>query len=264
MPIGLGTYAYFWRRSDRMPHPMDAFEMLEDTARLGATVFQFCDYPELEHWDAAQLADVRAAADEYGLALELGTRGIRADHIRRYLALADALGVRLIRTMQNTATDSPGPDEFDGELRPLLLELEAQGVTLALETYEQVATATLVAEIDRLGSDRVGICLDVANVVARLETPQSAVALAAPHVKNLHVKDFAFVRSPGLIGFELTGAELGTGLLDTALLLDSVASAGSEVSRIVEHWLPWQGDSDTTGAVEAHWTGTAVDFLRNQ
>lgn len=264
MRIGLGTYAYFWRRSDRMPAPMSLHDMLEDTAALGGTVFQICDYPEIESWDRAALSDLRAHAETLGVELELGTRGIRREHLNPYLGLAELLGVSLIRTMQNTATDHPGPDEFDAELRQMLDELSDRGVTLALETYEQVATRVLVDEVQRLASPNVGVCLDVANVVARLETQESVIDLAAPHVVNLHIKDFRFRRSPGLIGFELTGAELGTGVLSLDYLMGAVRPDERDIGVIVEHWLPWLGDARKTADVEATWSTAALDRLKRQ
>jgi hypothetical protein len=48
MAIGLSTYAYFWRLSDRVPEPMGLDAMLENTAELGGKVFQICDYPKIE------------------------------------------------------------------------------------------------------------------------------------------------------------------------------------------------------------------------
>jgi hypothetical protein len=35
------------------------------------------------------------------------------------------------------------------------------------------------------------------------------------------------------------------------------------INEIVEHWLPWQGDPDTTVATEVAWTDTALHYLRS-
>ena len=35
------------------------------------------------------------------------------------------------------------------------------------------------------------------------------------------------------------------------------------ISRIVEHWLPWQGDSATTTALEQRWTEHTLSHLRS-
>ncbi len=65
------------------------------------------------------------------------------------------------------------------------------------------------------------MCLDPANCVAALELPRDVVDRDAPYVKNWHVKDFAFTRQDGWVGFNLVGCPLGEGLLD----YDSIAKA---------------------------------------
>ena len=75
-------------------------------------------------------------------------------------------------------------------------------------------SAQLVRIIEAVGSPALGVCLDPANCVAALELPRDVVTTAAPHVKNWHVKDFAFTRQAGWVGFNLVGCPLGEGLLD--------------------------------------------------
>jgi L-ribulose-5-phosphate 3-epimerase UlaE len=99
--------------------------------------------------------------------------------------------------------------------------------------------------------------------VAALETPAYVIRLTAPHVKNIHVKDFHFTRQDGWVGFSLTGAPLGTGQLDYQLLVDTVRPADRNISRIIEHWLPWQGEPATTVALEQQWTEHNLDYLRS-
>src|SRR5699024_8552514 len=78
------------------------------------------------------------------------------------------------------------------ELRRTLPRLESTGITLALETYEQVPTPVLLEVITALDSPFVGVCLDPANCVSALEHPKQVVESCASHTVNLHVKDFAF------------------------------------------------------------------------
>ena len=44
MAIGLSTYAFFWRISERVEHPLTLHEMLEHTHDSGCSVLQICDY----------------------------------------------------------------------------------------------------------------------------------------------------------------------------------------------------------------------------
>ncbi|GAA3968670.1 TIM barrel protein [Streptomyces marokkonensis] len=269
MAYGISTYAYFWRISDRAPRPMSLTAMLRDTAELGGEVFQICDYAPIESYDAARLADVRATADELGLALELGTRGIRPEHLSKYLDMAGELGVTLVRSMLNTADHRPGTTEAAALLAEAVPRYADAGVTLGLETYEQVATDDLVAVVRAVDSPYLGIVLDPGNSVARLERPVDVVAASAPYVVNIHVKDFAFTRRDGWVGFTYAGCPLGEGLLDHDGMIAAVRTArpgDRGINQIVEHWLPWQDEGyEATARLEHQWTQhSIVTLLRSK
>ncbi|MGP2439573.1 sugar phosphate isomerase/epimerase family protein [Streptomyces sp. JW3] len=264
MAYGISTYAYFWRISARAPHPMTLTEMLADTARLGGRVFQICDYAPVESLDAAQLADVRATARDLGIELELGTRGVRPGHLAKYLDLAGELGVTFVRSMLNTADHRPAPDEAVALLKETVPAYAAAGVTLGLETYEQVATDDLVSVVRGVADEHLGIVLDPGNSVARLERPADVVTATAPYVVNIHVKDFAFSRRDGWVGFTYAGCPLGEGLLDYAGMTAAVRAARGDrrINQIVEHWLPWQDDGfDATARLEHQWTQHSINTL---
>jgi sugar phosphate isomerase/epimerase len=260
---GLGTYAFFWQWHPSAAEPLSLEGMLERTAAAGVDRFQICDYPELEQWDGARLDALRATAEGLGVALELGTRGIGERHLARYLRLADRLGATLVRSMLNAGDHRPDRDEAVRLLAAAVPAYASAGVTLALETYEQVPVATLVDVVAAVGSPALGICLDPANCVAALELPMDTVRRTAPHVRNLHVKDFHFTRQDGWVGFSLVGCPLGEGLLPYAEMVALVDPDARGISRIVEHWLPWQGDSATTIALEQRWTEHNLSYLRS-
>lgn len=262
MAIGLSTYCFFWRGSDRVERPLRLVDMVEQTAEAGLRLFQICDSPVLAGLTPTQLRDLRTAADATGVALEVGTRGLQPDHLRHHLRIAEALGARLVRSMWTSGDDRPDRAEAARRVREVLGDFVAQGVTLALETYEQVPTGELLGLVEELDSPALGICLDPGNTVAALENPRDVVERCAPRTVNLHVKDFGFARSPGWVGFELNGRPLGAGLLDLDHLLGTVRPDERGISQVVEHWLPWQVDAATTCATEAAWTQRSVDVLR--
>ncbi|WP_345800363.1 TIM barrel protein [Microbacterium sp. AZCO] len=261
--IGLGTYAFFWQHSDRVPEPLSLQGAFEATRELGVDLFQICDFAPLDAMTDAEIADAAAAARDLGLAVQLGTKGIEPERLARYLRLAEAFDARLVRSMLYGPESRPTLTEASVWLREALPAFEAAGVTLALETYEQVATADLVSLVESFGSPQLGICLDPANVVARLELPRDCVELAADVVANVHVKDFAFARQPGWVGFTYSGARMGDGLHDYSHLLETVRPRDRGIDEIVEHWLPWQGDHETTIRTEREWTRTTIEHLRS-
>ncbi len=261
--IGLGTYAYFWQHSDRAPDPLSLIGAFEDTRAQGVDLFQICDYAPLDSMSDAELRSAASAARDLGLTIELGTKGILPEHLSRYLAFAEIFEARLVRGMLYGPDSRPGLAEAETWLRSSIRAYESAGVTLALETYEQVATADLLGVVERVGSAHLGICLDPANVVARLENPKACVELVAAATRNVHVKDFAFARQPGWVGFTYSGAAMGAGLHDYAHLLATVHPRERGINEIVEHWLPWQDDAQTTIRTEREWTRITLEHLRS-
>lgn len=261
--IGLGTYAFFWQQSDRVDEPLTLQGAFEATRALGVDLFQICDFAPLDAMGDRELRDAAAGARDLGLAIELGTKGIETGRLERYRELAAVFDASLVRTMLHGPDGRPTLEEAAAALRRAMPGYEAAGVTLALETYEQVATDDLVRLVDAVGSPRLGICLDPANVVARLEQPRACVEAAAPVVVNVHVKDFAFARQDGWVGFTYSGARMGSGLHDYRHLRETVRPRERGINEIVEHWLPWQGDPETTVTTERDWTRAAVEYLRS-
>ncbi|MBT2486480.1 MULTISPECIES: sugar phosphate isomerase/epimerase [unclassified Microbacterium] len=261
--IGLGTYAYFWRHSDRALDPLSLVDAFEDTREQGVELFQICDYAPLESMSDALLREAASAARDLGITIELGTKGIAPEHLTRFLEIAEIFDVRLLRSMVYGPDSRPSTTEAETWLRSSIRAFESAGVTLALETYEQMATTDLVGLVERVDSPHLGICLDPANVVARLEQPRICVEQTSALVKNVHVKDFAFARQDGWVGFTYSGTAMGTGMHDYPQLLSAVRPRERGINEIVEHWLPWQSDAETTIRTEREWTRITLEYLRS-
>jgi 3-oxoisoapionate decarboxylase len=262
MTIGLSTYALTWHLTGRAGPPMTAPQMVAHAAGLGATVLQLCDYPPVETMADDELAELRAVAAGHGVTLELGTRGVRPEQLARYLALATKLRAPFVRTMLATADDSPSVGEAAEYLSAHVPAYRDNGTVLGLETYELVSTDDLLRIVEEIGDTTLGICLDPANSVARLEFPADVVRRTAPYVVNLHVKDFAFRRQPGLVGFRLEGAPLGEGLLDYPGIARALGPRAHEITHVVEHWVPWHGSAEATCRAEQTWTRRSIDLMR--
>ncbi|PIJ51572.1 sugar phosphate isomerase [Erwinia sp. OLTSP20] len=264
MAIGLSTYAFFWRASPQVPQPLSLPQMLQQTAALGISLFQICDYPAIETWSDGQLSALRRQADELGITLELGTRGLATDHLRRYLHIAGMLDAKLIRSMLYSATLRPNEQQAFSLIETILPAFERQQVALCLETYEQVKSCLLMTIIQQHPSRYLGICLDPANCVAALELPEQVIENTASRVLNLHVKDFTFSRRDGWVGFTLAGCPLGEGLLDYDAMVARLRPVRQGINQIVEHWLPWQGNAEVTCQLEAAWTRHNIAFLQTK
>jgi sugar phosphate isomerase/epimerase len=264
--IGVSTYAYSHRWDPSGPEPLSLLEMLHDTADLGGEVFQVCDHPDLEALTPDLAAALRGAATDRGLVLETGTRGTGVEHLRRHLRHALALGARTVRSMVFAVVDGvddrPSAPESVARLREVVPEYAAAGVTLGLETYEQIPTTELLGIVEAVDDPHLGIVLDPANCVAALEHPRDVVRRLAHRVVDVHVKDFAFTRRDGWAGFTLASCPLGEGQLDYRDLLDVVQPDPQRVHQVLEHWVLPREDGAATRAVEADWTRRSLRTLQ--
>ena len=262
--VGLSSYAFFWQLSDQVSKPLNIHQVLERTAELGVNLFQVCDYAPLESMTTSELEAVRATADRLGISLELGTKGIHPEHLRKFLHIAGILGASLLRTMFNVPGHSPTAKQAVAIFKEVLPEFEAAGVKIAVETYEQVPTSRILDVIRGVDNPYLGICSDPANTVAALEMPREVIDAVAPYVLNMHIKDFAFTRRDGWVGFTYAGAPLGEGLLDYDYMVSKFQPHHRNINQIVEHWLPWQDSEAETIRLENQWTQHSIEFLRSK
>ncbi|QDP96434.1 sugar phosphate isomerase/epimerase [Microlunatus elymi] len=262
--IGTGTYAYFWRMSDQVDQPISLDDALRDTAAHDLHLFQICDHDPLTTATDQRLDEILKLATDLGIELEVGTKGTDEDQLHRHLQIATRLEAKLVRSMWTAGDDRPDAAETERRLRAVLPAYEKAGVTLALETYEQVPTAALIEVIEKIDSPSLGIVLDPANTVANLELPDDVTRRCAPYVRNWHVKDFDFTRSPGWVGFHYSGVPIGTGRLDYDGIRELIEPDRRRINQIIEFWLPWQGDPAATVRTEETWTNDTITYLRSK
>jgi 3-oxoisoapionate decarboxylase len=98
-----------------------------------------------------------------------------------------------------------------------------------------------------------------------LELPEQVIDKTAPYVVNLHVKDFAFKRNQGWVGFYYSGAPLGDGLLNFDYMYNNVRKyRNDEFNTIVELWVNFEGTIEETIQIEKNWIKQSMDYLRRK
>jgi sugar phosphate isomerase/epimerase len=195
--------------------------------------------------------------------VEVGTKGIAPDRLRAYLAIAEELGSPVLRTLNDADGRRPTPDEAVALLRQVTPDFERAGVHLAIENHDRLPAATLVEILSRVGSRRLGICLDTANSLGCLEGTATVVETLGPHAVNLHVKDCRVARLPHEKGFVVEGCPAGRGQLDVPALLARVRSFGRAPSAILELWPPPEADVEASVSKERAWAEESVRYLRH-
>jgi len=265
MRLGIGTYTFAWAIGvpGFLPaRPMSAFDLLDEAARLGVRVVQFCDNLPLVTLPASELEAFHRRVQELGLEVELGTRGLVPDNLRAHLRLAQRFGCRFLRLVIDSHGDEPSADETVARLKPILPEFEAAGVRLAIENHDRFRSATLAWMVGQLGRERVGICLDTVNSFGALEGPEVVVQNLGPLTLCLHVKDFTIRRVSHQMGFVVEGCAAGRGRLNVPWLLEALKPCSHPCNAILETWVT-PGDSlDETIRRERAWAEEGVRYLR--
>ncbi|MGI6206613.1 MAG: sugar phosphate isomerase/epimerase family protein [Anaerolineae bacterium] len=265
MKLGISSYTYPWAIG--VPgyppeRPMSALGLLDRARDVGVEVVQICENLPLDRLAPAELEALAERARELGISLEVGTRGVRPQHLLRYLDLARQLGSPILRTVTDTADWQPTDEELVDALREVAPEFETARISLAVENHGRHPSARLVGLLEQVGSPWVGICLDTTNSLGVPERPEETVEVLAPWTVNLHVKDYTIRRLDHQFGYVITGCPAGTGMLDIPGVLRRVREAGKDVNVIIELWTPPEPSLTDTIAKQERWAEDSLAYLR--
>jgi sugar phosphate isomerase/epimerase len=117
MKLGISSWAFPWAVGipgySRPAHPLSPSTLVSRAAEWGAGVVQIADNLPLDRFAAGELRALRNQAENAGLVLEAGTRGVDPEHLHKYLKIASALGSRLVRTLTHNAEPHPDLREIE-------------------------------------------------------------------------------------------------------------------------------------------------------
>jgi sugar phosphate isomerase/epimerase len=244
--MGIVTYSFNIHQKNRWGGRYQgmspALAFLEECHRLGAGGIQFPFGPG----DVLSLQEIRSRADTYGMRVEgILTMPASKDELERFehaLNWASKAGATLART-----TVIPGRryEQFktleafhDAEHRALkslqLVEpvLARHRFRLAVENHKDQLVSEKLQLLRQLGSEYVGLCVDVGNNIALAEEPLSVIRELAPFAFAVHIKDH--IATPYPEGYLLWDAALGQGFLDLAEMIRILRSASPVVPFSLE------------------------------
>jgi sugar phosphate isomerase/epimerase len=251
MRIGLDAYTIGHRG-------LSAEQVLRYAHARGLEGVQFLEPAAIDAGlDPGRLAAFRAEADALGLYLEVGlpspnparrsrTEGRAidpAEHARdlaRHVEAVAALGCRHARAYVGDRHDRFRTDtRWDAQLRATAETLKALaprlrdlGVRVAIETHADLTADELLALLDEVGGDVLGVTLDTGNLVMRLDDPLLAVQRLAPLVLSTHVKDMVLGFTPR--GLCWQARPVGSGCLPMPDLLAPLYSAHPMLNLSIE------------------------------
>ncbi|MBN1399695.1 MAG: sugar phosphate isomerase/epimerase [Anaerolineae bacterium] len=214
----LGVDIYSLRYQD-----WDAFEHLGYAHDIGLDVVHFSDLETLESLEPDYLRQVKARADELGLALEAGMgsicessasfhreRGPAAEQMREMLEIAQILGSPVLRCLLGSRADRRSQTPLATHIENALAACRAVreqaldlGIVLAIENHAgDLQGREVRALIEVAGPEYVGACIDPGNAIWVAEDPMVTLEYLEPYVVASHVRDSAVWPHPRGAAFQ--------------------------------------------------------------
>jgi len=232
--MGIVTYAFGIHHKNqwagRHQGLSPALALLEEAHALGAAGIQV----EIRAQDAAQAAELRQRAESYQMYIEASVTAPKsAGDVERFEAdvqTAKGAGATLARTVimpgrryeQFKSLEEFRQAEQQGLQSLLWAEpvLAKRKFRLAVENHKDQRIVEKLATIKRVGSEYIGLCVDVGNSFTLLEDSLQVVRAYAPYAFTAHFKDQAAREAPD--GFWFADVPLGEGFLDLAAIVKAL------------------------------------------
>jgi sugar phosphate isomerase/epimerase len=214
-----------------------ALALLEESHRLGAAGIQ----ADLAGVDTTHAGELRRRAEKYHMCIEATVITPRsADDVVRFekdVQTAKAAGATLGRT-----AILPGRRYEEFKSLAEFRQAEQHGLQslqwaepilarhqfhLAVENHKDQRIAEKLETIKRVGSEFVGICVDVGNSFTLMEDPVETVHAFAPFALTVHFKDQALRQSED--GFWFADVPLGEGFIDLPAIVKILREAKPKI-----------------------------------
>jgi len=107
-----------------------------------------------------------------------------------------------------------------------------QRMRLAIENHKDWRIDQMFDMLNRLGSEYVGVCVDMGNSFALLEDPMEVAKAYAPVGFSAHLEDMAIAEYEQ--GFLLADVPLGRGVLDLPKMVETLRKANPDIRFSLE------------------------------
>ena len=265
MKLGIGSYAYAWSigvPGHQPDSPMDVFSFVKSAAASGVSLVQISDNLPLH---ALQPESLQRLIDICGILkveVEVGTRGLISDKVKKYLDIAFQFESPFLRLVVDDKGFEPEADEIVREIKHLLPILRDRNTVLAIENHDRFRVKQLAQIVEDTDPQWVGICLDTANSLGAGEGIVEAMEHLAPYTVNLHIKDIQIKRVPSNMGFTVIGCPAGEGVIDIPWLLDMLSKNPNFFSATLELWPDFRDDLKQTINTEHLWVQHSIAYIK--
>ncbi len=233
--FGVADASYMMRRyrkmeSKKYPPFTNALEMIEHCSSLGFGGMQV----GVGGWDTGFSKKVRRRKEALDIFLEaqIGLPKSEGD-VARFEAEVKAAKETGIDVFRAACLSGRRYENFDSMAAFQTFKEEAitsiqraepimrkHRVKLALENHKDWRIAEMIAILNMIGSEWVGVTLDTGNNISLLEDPMEVVRSLAPYAFSVHLKDMAVAEYEN--GFLLSEVNLGEGCLDIDAMIKTI------------------------------------------
>lgn len=266
MKSGISSYTYTWAAGvpGAMPaEPLSPFNLVDRAASFELGVVQIADNMPLEILPENILNELREYADQKGISIEMGGRGLTPEHTMKCLKTAELLGSPILRMVIDSAGYEPDLPAIVSLVRDLIPELSVRNIKLAIENHDRLKAREFEKIILSAGSEMVGICLDSVNSMGAGEGFETVAGILIPYTINLHIKDFTIKRVSHKMGLIIEGAPAGKGMLKIKELVAELDALKKCRSAILELWTPPEENLEDTMIKEEQWAVESIKYLRS-
>jgi 3-oxoisoapionate decarboxylase len=242
---------------------MGAEELLQIAKDLGVNLVQLADNIPLHQWTEEQLREFKHMAEEMGVGLEVGARGLTPERLAQYINIAEILDSPFLRFVIDEGDYEPDHETINNIIRDGLDALQDAGLSLAIENHDRFLSRELVQFIHQTSPLQVGICLDSVNSFGAGEGIQEVLDQLIPLSINFHIKDFTIKRKDHQMGFEVVGTPAGEGFLDIPGIIKKLKHFRKCQSCTLELWTPPEQTLEETVKKEQEWAKKSIAYLQS-
>lgn len=239
MRLGISTYSFPWSVgiAGFLPsHPLSAIELLQYASEKKLSYVQFGDNYPLDALQHFELNELKNKAEQLNIKIQPGTRKLTVENVATYISIATIFQSDFIRLVIDDEGYHPTVNEVIKIINEVVPYLNQANVLLAIENHDRFPALTLKHIIDATDTDHIAICLDTANSLGAGEGLKEVIAVLAPYIFNLHIKDFTVKRLHHKMGFTINGCEAGAGILNIPSIVEEIRKYGRCYSAILELW----------------------------
>lgn len=266
MLLGISSFTFGWWAGVKnyiLPNPLTEDNLLQVARLHGLSCIQIGDNLPIHTFDSSRRQKLRQNLANEGIRLELGARGLTAEHLDTYIELAKYFHSPLLRFVIDDGSYRPLLSTVIDIIEDFVPTLNHENIILAIENHDRFKARELVDLMEAIGNRNVGICLDCVNSLGAGEGLDHVVKLLSPYAVNLHIKDFTIERAEHFMGFSVRGTPAGKGMANFPALAERIIKFNRCQSAILEQWVPFQSDLTKTIDLEKKWANESINYLKS-